>query len=188
MLEDNDEDVPPLDPKKVALFVILLAMVAFAGWRYWRASQAIAAVAEASKDYRKLFPARTVDAPPPVPKPVVAAAAPVSGIGMLKVDDDMRAPKPVPPPMPVAEPAAAPSPAPAAVVKTVAPARVKPAHKAFNQPSLNSGAFSRLNGGSGVSFSGGSMGGGGGKVAAPAEPALPNIPGLPTMPAAPAEQ
>ena len=58
------EDEAPLDPKKVALFVILLAMISFAGWRYWRARQAVAAVAEASKDYRKPFPARTAEAPP----------------------------------------------------------------------------------------------------------------------------
>jgi len=167
----QDDDAPPLDPKKVAVFVIMLGLIAFAGWRYWQGRAAVAAVAEASKDYRKLFPARSTEAPPPAPKPVFTTAAPVSGIGMLKIDDDMRAPKPVP--------AAPPPQAEAPPVVAVKAEPVRPARKAFNQPRLNSGAFSGLNGGSGVGFSGSAMSGGGGGAAAPANPALPEIPGMP---------
>lgn len=173
----QDDDVPPLHPGKVALFVALIGLVAFAGWRFWRAQQAVAAVAEASKDYRKLFPARGAEPPPPPVRPVVATQAPVSGIGMLKIDDDMRAPTPAPasePPPP--EPEEAP-PEVAVKVEAAAPAPVKPAKKAFNQPRLNSGAFSNLHGGAGVGFSGTALSGGG---AAPAAPVLPAIPGLPT--------
>lgn len=179
----QDDDVPPLDPKKVAVFVIMLGMIAFAGWRYWQGRAAVAAVAEASKDYRKLFPARSAEAPPPAPKPVFAAAAPVSGIGMLKIDDDMRAPKPVPAAPPPQAPPQAEAP-PVVEAKAEAAAPVKPARKAFNQPRLNSGAFSGLNGGSGVGFSGSAMSGGGGGAPAPANPALPEIPGMPAVPAA----
>lgn len=172
----QDDDVPPLHPGKVALFVALLGLIVFAGWRFWRAQQAVAAVAEASKDYRKLFPARSAEPPPPPARPVIATPAPVSGIGMLRIDDDMRAPKPAPaaaPPPP--EPEKAP-PAVAVKAEAAAAAPVKPAMKAFNQPRLNSGAFSTLNGGSGVGFSGGAMSGGG---AAPAAAVPPAIPGLP---------
>jgi len=169
-----------LDPKKVALFVILLAMIAFAGWRYWRARQAIAAVAEASKDYRKLFPARSMEEPPPAPKPLVAAEAPASGM-MLKVDDDMRAPKRAPAEVaaPVPDPPKAEAP-PAPVVKAAAVVPVKPAKKDFNRRGLNSGGSSRLNGGAGIGFSGGSSSGGGGS--APTTPALPTVPAMPAAP------
>lgn len=181
MLEQEDDEVPPLDPKKVAVFILLLGMIAFAGWRYWRAQAAVAAVAEASKDYRKLFPSRSAEPPPPPPQPVVTAAAPVSGM-MLQIDADMRAPKKVPP---AAPPEAAP---PAAVAKVEAPAPVKPAKKAFNQPRLNSGGFSGLNGGSGITYSGRSLSGTGAPAAPaaanPAAPAMPNIPGMPAVPAA----
>ena len=166
------EDEASLDPKKVALFVTLLGMIAFAGWRYWQAREAVAAVAEASKDYRKLFPARTVEAPPVETKPVVAAEAPASGM-MLKVDDDMRTPRPAPkvdpPTAPPPEPTKAE--APAAVVKAAVPGVVKPASKSFNRRGLNSGSFSRLNGGAGIGFSGGASSGGGGS--APTTPAAP---------------
>ena len=160
-----NEDENPLDPKKVALFVILLVLIAFAGWRYWRARQAIAAVAEASKDYRKLFPARSMEEPPPAPKPLAAPGAPVSGIGMLQVDDDMRAPKraPAAAPAPAPDPPQAEAP-PVPVVKAAAVAPVKPAPKEYNRRGLNSGAFSRLNGGSGIGFTGGSSSGGGGSA------------------------
>lgn len=172
----QDDDVPPLHPGKVALFVGLLGLIAFAGWRFWRAQQAVAAVAEASKDYRRLFPARNAEPPPPPVRPVIASQAPVSGIGMLKIDDDMRAPRPAPaaePPPPEQEEA---PPEVSVKAEAVAAAPVKPAKKAFNQPRLNSGAFSTLNGGSGVGFSGGALSGAG---AAPAAPVLPAIPGLP---------
>ena len=177
-----NDDENSLDPKKVALFVILLAMIAFAGWRYWRARQAIAAVAEASKDYRKLFPARSMEEPPPAPKPLVAAEAPASGM-MLKVDDDMRAPKraPAAAPTPVPDPPQAEAP-PAPVVKAAAVVPVKPAQKDFNRRGLNSGGFSRLNGGAGIGFSGGSSGGGGGS--APTTPALPTVSGVLAAPPA----
>lgn len=178
ILDQPEEDEPPLDPKKVVLFVVLLAMIGFAGWRFWRATKAVADVAEASKDYRKLFPARSEEAPPaapPLPKPLVAAEAPVSGIGLLQIDDDMRAPKRAPAPAPAPPPEPTPPP-PAATVKAEAAVPVKPAKKAFNQPRLNSGAFSTLNGGSGVGLTGGAMSGG---AAAPAAPVLPAIPGLP---------
>lgn len=163
-----NEDENSLDPKKVALFVILLGMIAFAGWRYWRARQAIAAVAEASKDYRKLFPARSMEEPPPAPKPLAAPGPSVSGIGMLQIDDDMRAPKRAPAvvPAPVPDPPQAEAP-PVPVVKAAADTPVKPAQKDFNRRGLNSGAFSRLNGGSGIGFSGGSSGGGSAPVASP---------------------
>jgi translation initiation factor IF-2 len=177
-MSDHNDDVPPLDPVKVAVFVLLLGGIAFAGWRFYRAQSAVAAVAEASKDYRKLFPARGAETPAPPPKPMVAAQAPVSGMGLLKIDDEMRAPKPAPaeePPPPAAPAEEAPPPPRAAA--PAAPA--KPARKAFNQPRLNSGAFSGLNGGSGVGLSGGSLGGGGGAAPSPAAPVLPDIPGLP---------
>ena len=165
--------------KKVALFVILLGMIAFAGWRYWRAREAIAAVAEASKDYRKLFPARSREEPPPAPKPLVAAEAPASGM-MLKVDDDMRAPRrdPAVVQAPAPDPPQAEAP-PAPVVKAAAVAPVKPAQKNFNRRGLNSGGFSRLNGGTGIGFSGGSSSGGGGT--APVTPVLPAVPGVPAV-------
>ena len=170
----EDDDDAPLDPKKVILFVMLLAMVAFAGWRFMRARAAVAAVAEASKDYRKLFPARSAEVPVEAPKPVVTAEAPRSGIGMLMVDADMRAPAPAPAaaaPPPQAPPAA--EPPPAVQVQAAAP---KAAPKTFNRKGLNSGAFSGLNGGSGVGFSGSAMsGGGGGSAPAPAAPAMPDI-------------
>ena len=169
MIEEEDE-VPPLDPKKVALFVLLLGLIAFAGWRYWRARVAVAAVAEASKDYRRLFPARSAEAPAPPPKPIVVAGAPISGIGLLKIDDDMREPKPVPA---AAPPAAPPETPPVAVVKTESAAPiVKPVKKEFKRPRLNSGAFSGLNGGSGVGFSGRTVSGGGG-APPPADPPVP---------------
>lgn len=181
ILDQPEEEIPPLDPKKVVLFAVLLLMIAFAGWRFLRARKAVAEVAEASKDYRKLFPARSAEppaAPVPLTKPVAAAEAPMSGIGLLKVDDDMRQPKRAPaeePPPPQAE-EEAPPPAPAAAAPA-APA--KPAKKAFVQPRLNAGAFSGLNGGSGIGFSGGSAGGGGAAPAPAAAPAMPAIPGLP---------
>ena len=150
MFEDNDA---PLDPVKVAAFALLLGVAAFGGWRYWRARAAVAAVAEASKDYRRLFPSRSAETSIPAPRPVAAAEAPVSGMAMLKIDDDMRAPKPAEPkPQPPAQVEAA----PVAVVKVKAAALVKPAKKTFRQPRLNSGAFSGLNGGAGIGFSGGS--------------------------------
>jgi hypothetical protein len=180
----QDDDVPPLDPKRVVVFVLLLGMIAFAGWRYWQARAAVAAVAEASKDYRKLFPARSSEAPAPPPKPVLSTEAPVSGIGMLKIDDDMRAPKPAPPSAepPAALPQAPPQAEapPVAIEKAVAAAPVKPVSKTFSRPRLNSGAFSGLNGGSGIGFSGtATSGGGGGGSAAPKVPAIPGMPAVP---------
>jgi hypothetical protein len=183
-MSQDDDDVPPLDPKRVAVFVILLGMIAFAGWRYWQARAAVAAVAEASKDYRKLFPARSTEAPAPPPKPILATEAPVSGIGMLKIDDDMRAPKKAPPSAepPAALPQAPPqAEAPPVAVEKAAP--VKPVSKTFSRPRLNSGAFSGLNGGSGIGFSAGTAGGGGGGVKGAAAPAVPAIPGMPAVPA-----
>lgn len=183
--DDGSDDVPPLDPKKVIVFVIMLGMIAFAGWRYWQGRAAVAAVAEASKDYRKLFPARSTEAPPAAPKPVFTTAAPVSGMGMLKIDDDMRAPKPVPAAPPPQAPPQAEAP-PVVEAKAEAAVPVKPAMKTFNRPRINSGGYSGLNGGAGVGFSGRGMSGGGGGAAAPApdNPALPNIPGMPPVPAA----
>lgn len=175
ILDQPDEpEVPPLDPKKVFLFGVLLAMIVLAGWRFLRAQKAVAEVAEASKDYRKLFPARSPDgppAPPPAAKPIVTAEAPASGIGLLKIDDDMRQPKRAPA-AETAPPEAPPQPqAPAIAVKAEPAPAPKPAKKAFVQPRLNSGAFSGLNGGAGLS---GSMSGGG--TAAPAPAAIPAVP------------
>lgn len=154
-MTDEEDEVPPLDPKKVALFVILVGMVGFAGWRFWRAQKAVAAVAEASKDYRKLFPTRS-SAPPPAAAAPAATGAPTSGM-MLQVDDDMRVPKPAAPPLntPEAPPEAPPEAEAktAIAVKEDMAAPAKPAPKAYTRPKLNSGAFSGLNGGSGVGFS-----------------------------------
>ncbi len=180
MLEQDDA-APPFSPVKVTIFVLLLGLIAFAGWRFLRARAAVSAVAEASKDYRKLFPARVEKAPEPPPKPA-AVAAPVSGIVLLKIDDDMRAPKP---PAPSAEPPpptiAAP---PVAAAKVEAAAPAKPAPKEFKRSGLNSGAFSRLNGGSGIGYQGRTLSGSGSAppAANPAAPAPPNIPGLPAVP------
>lgn len=188
----DQDDVPPLDPVKVTVFVLLLGAIGFAGWRFVRAQSAVNAVAEASKDYRKLFPARSSEAPEPPPKRVEGPAV-QSGMAMLKIDDDMRAPKP--------EPAAAPEPpkeeappAPVVEAKVQAAAPVRPARKAFNQPRLNSGGISGLNGGSGVGLTGGGLAGGGGGAPTPAPgsgdaaPALPNIPGLPAIPGVPEQK
>lgn len=183
ILDQPEEEVPPLDPKKVVLFAVLLLMIAFAGWRFLRARKAVAEVAEASKDYRRLFPARSTEPPPapvPLPRPVAAAEAPVSGIGLLKVDDDMRQqapPKAEPPAAADAPIEATADPVKASAAAPAAPA--KPAKKAFVQPRLNAGAFSGLNGGSGIGFSGGSAGGGGAAPAPAAAAAMPAIPGLP---------
>ncbi|MCM2305397.1 MAG: hypothetical protein NDJ72_11885 [Elusimicrobia bacterium] len=172
------DDVPPLDPVKVAVFVLLLGGIAFAGWRFYRAQSAVAAVAEASKDYRKLFPARGAETPAPPPKPLAAAEAPVSGMGLLKVDDEMRIPKQAPPEAEPPPPAEEPAAAAAAPAKAAPAAPARPARKAFNQPRLNSGAFSGLNGGSGVGLSGGGLGGGGVSAPPPAAPAAPDLSGL----------
>lgn len=150
MLND-DEDVPPLDPKKVALFGMLLGAIVFAGWRFWTAHQAVKAVAEATKDYRKLFPARSEEVPEPeVPRALPGGARTQSGIGMLKIDDDMRQPRAVR--APAVEKEEAPPPPPAATVRVEAAANPQP--KAVPRPKLNSGAFSGLNGGSGLTFGG----------------------------------
>lgn len=198
ILDQDVEDLPPYSPVKVTVFVLLLGMIAFAAWRFLRASAAVAQVAEASKDYRKLFPARVAEVPAPAPAPVATTAAPASGMAMLKIDDNMRAPKLTPPPaapLPSEPPSAAPPeseppksapPVAAAPVKAPAldsPKANRPAQKLFNQPRLNSGAFSGLNGGAGVSISGPGMGGGGGNAAPAAAPAMPVIPGLPAVPA-----
>lgn len=150
MLQDDD-DVPPLDPKKVALFGMLLGAIVFAGWRFWVAHQAVKAVAEASKDYRKLFPSRTeeVEEPEP-PRALPAGARTQSGIALLKVDDDMRQPKAV------RAPAIKREEAPPPPVETAPAAAAKPQPKAVPRPKLNSGAFSGLNGGSGLTFGGSS--------------------------------
>lgn len=163
----DDEEVPPLSPVRVTLFVLFLAGLAFGGWRLYLANKAVADVKEASKDYRRLFPSRAQEAAnAPAPIPAVSEVPAKSGM-MLQVDEDMKPPKPEPAaPPPAAEPAPPPVEAPAPVVKADAPA--KPAPKAFNRPKLNSGAFSTLNGGSGIGISGGVAGGGGGKTAAPA--------------------
>lgn len=185
-MSSQDDDVPPLDPVKVTVFVLLLAAIGFAGWRFIRAQSAVAAVAEASKDYRKLFPARSSEAPEPPPQRVEGQTV-KSGMSLLQVDDDMRAPTPAPAPTPQPPKEEAP---PAAVVeaKVQAAAPVRPMRKAFNQPRLNSGGISGLNGGSGVGLSGGGLaGGGGGGAPTPApgsvDPAAAaaalNIPGLP---------
>ena len=168
--DSGDEDVPPLDPKRVAVFVIMLVMIAFAGWRYWQGRAAVAAVAEASKDYRKLFPARSAEATPSAPKPVFTTGAPVSGIGMLKIDDDMRTSKPVPAAAPPQAPPQAEAP-PVVEAQAEAAAPVKPARRAFNQPRLNSGGYSGLNGGAGIGFSGSAMSGGSGSEPPAVDPA-----------------
>ncbi len=185
-MSSQDDDVPPLDPVKVTVFVLLLGAIAFAGWRFMRAQAAVAAVAEASKDYRKLFPARSSEAPVPPPQRVEGPTV-KSGMSMLQIDDDMRTTKPVPAaavPQPPKEEAA---PVPTVEAKVQAAAPVKPARKAFNQPRLNSGGISGLNGGSGVGLSGGGLAGGGGgaptpapgSVDAAAAAAALNIPGMP---------
>ncbi|MBI4060155.1 MAG: hypothetical protein HY403_01865 [Elusimicrobia bacterium] len=158
-----DEEVPPLSPWKVAIFVLALGLGACAVWSFWR-TRAVAIVA-APKDYRKLFNARSMEREPP-PKPVAAAVAPVSGIGMLRIDDDMRAPKPLA--------ASEPPPAPSRVEAAPA-APAKPAKKTFGRPRLNSNAFSGLNGGAGIGYSGRTIGGGGSAPAAP-DPAAPEKP------------
>jgi len=149
----QDDDVPPLDPVKVTLFVLLLGGIAFAGWRFVRAQAAVAAAAEESKDYRKLFPARGgVPEPPPQPILLAAPSAPVSGM-MLKIDDDMRATKPVEAPeeeKPVQAEVKAEPPAPPPVVLPAALAPAAPAAKTFVQPKLNSGGLNGLNGGAGI--------------------------------------
>jgi hypothetical protein len=154
MLESqSDDEVPPLDPVKVALFVLLLGGIAFAGWRLLRAQAAVAAVADASKDYRKLFPARAsaLAAPSPQAGPVVVEAPP-SGM-MLKIDDDMKIPKTAPAAEEAPPPAAAEAKVEAAVAPSpvvAPPAPIAPAAKAFVQPKLNAGGMSRLNGGAGI--------------------------------------
>ncbi len=163
----DEDEAPPLSPVRVTLFVLFLAGLAFGGWRMYIANKAVADVAEASKDYRKLFPSRAQEAATaPAPIPIVSEVPAKSGM-MLQVDEDMKPPKPEPK-APEAAPVEAPPPvaAPAPVVKAAAPAKPQP--KAFNQPRLNSGAFSGLNGGSGIGMSGGAAGGGGGKAAVPA--------------------
>ena len=180
-VSDDDEDVPPLDPKRVAVFVLLLAMIAFAGWRFLRARAAVNAVAEASKDYRKLFPARSEErTEPPVKRVTTTQETVVSGMGMLKIDDDMRAPAPAraqaaepPPPAPPEAP-------PAVAVKYDAPAKPQP--KAFSQPRLNSGNRSGLNGGAGIGYSGRTMSMNGGSPPAAAQPTKdPAAPAMPDM-------
>ena len=158
----SDDDAP-LDPVRVTLFVLFLAGVGFGAWRLYVGRTAVAAVKEATKDYRKLFPSRADEVAPPVPATVIAAAPQKSGM-MLKIDEDMKPPKPEPAaPPPAKEPE--PAPVSAATAKTMA-APKKPGAKPFNPKGLNSGAFSRLNGGGGVGFSGGNSGGGGGAPAA----------------------
>ncbi len=170
MIEQND-DVPPLDPAKVAVFMLLLGLIAFAGWRLWRTQSAVTAAASVAKDYKKLFPAHVKETPP---NSVRRTTAPGSSIGMLRIDDDMRAPVPVL--------ATAPA-VPAAPAKAVPAQLVQPARKAFNQPRLNSSAFSRLNGGAGISYSGRATSGSGTPpVTNSATPALPDIPGMPVLP------
>lgn len=184
--DEAEEGLPPYDPVKILVFAVLVSMVAFAGWRLMRAKKAVAAVAEASKDYRKLFPSRGAEALPEPPKPVVAAPAAPSSM-MLSVDEDMKV---KPAPRPVAEkPAAAPPEAPPVAAKAVVAAPAKRGSKAFNQPRLNSGAFSGLNGGSGIGFSGGQGGGGGAPPAAAGTPdaaaaaaAAAAVPGMPAIP------
>jgi hypothetical protein len=154
MLEpQDDDDVPPLDPVKVALFVLLLGGIAFAGWRLLRAQAAVAAVADASKDYRKLFAARAPAVAAPAPRTTIAVVdAPPSGM-MLKIDDDMRTPKPVPAAPVEEKPAAAEAKIEAPVVAPAvlaAPAPVVPAAKTFVQPKLNKGGMAGLNGGAGI--------------------------------------
>ena len=185
-MSSQDDDVPPLDPVKVTVFVILLGAIAFAGWRFVRAKSAVSAVAEASKDYRKLFPARASEAPEPPPKRVEGPTV-KSGMAMLQIDDDMRQPKPSPAAASKPPKETAPPPAAAAEVKVQAATPVQPGRKAFNQPRLNSGAFSGLNGGSGVGISGGGMSGGGAPAPAAggAAPAMPDIPGMPAIPGLP---
>ncbi|UPT74676.1 MAG: hypothetical protein M0D55_02820 [Elusimicrobiota bacterium] len=170
----DDEDVPPLSPVKVTLFVLFLGGLAFGGYTVWRANKAQTAVAEASKDYRKLFPARGQEPPPPEIKTVIPLSAkPESGM-LLKIDDEMRPPKPQPaePPPAVETKAEAvvaaqpPAPAPAAPAK--------PAPKAFNQPRLNQGGYSGMGGGGiGLSGVGGSFGGGGAPKGAAAPAGAP---------------
>lgn len=186
-MSSQDDDVPPLDPVKVTVFVLLLGAIGFAGWRFVRAQSAVNAVAEASKDYRKLFPARASEAPEPPPQRVEEPTV-KSGMSMLQIDDDMLTPKRVPATAAPEPPKEEPVPVVEAKVQAAAP--VKPARKAFNQPRLNSGGLSGLNGGSGVGLSGGGMSGGGGAPApaAGAAPALPDIPGMPAIPGAPEQK
>jgi hypothetical protein len=161
------DDEEPLDPVRVTLFVLFLAGLGFGAWRLYVGRTAVAAVKEATKDYRKLFPSRADEVAPPVPATVLAAAPQKSGM-MLKIDEDMKPAKresAASPPPKEPEPAAI----SAAAAKTVA-APKKTAAKPFNPKGLNSVAFSRLHGGSGLGFSGGSSGGGGGTPTAGGEP------------------
>lgn len=173
----SDDDEAPLDPVRVTLFVLFLAGLGFGAYRLYIGRKAVAAVKEASKDYRKLFPSRADEVPEPVVKQT-AATTPAASSMMLQIDEDMKTPKPQPKTLPApqtAPVAAAPAPVP---VKT-APA--KAVQKPIPQARLNSGAFSRLNGGSGVGFSGGSAGGGGAPTAgAPGADAKPGE--MPAMP------
>lgn len=186
---DEDDDVPPFDPIKVALFAALLGTMGFAAWRLCRVPAA-PRVAAGSKNYRGLFTPRSA-APPAAPEPAPALAEPpaepASSIGMLEVDDEMRAPKPAPEPEPAPVSAAAapsePPPRPVAVIKAAVVPRK--AARPFNQPRLNSGAFSRLNGGAGVGFSGSAMGGGGAAPTAAVASSAAVIPGLPDLSAIP---
>ena len=154
-LDQDDDQVPPLDPVKVALFVFLLCGIAFASWRFLRAQAAVGAEVEASKDYRKLFQPRSAGVPEAPPRSLISAAdsSPASGM-MLKIDDDMRAPRPVEA-APVEQKAPvvevkAEAPGPPPVVLPAAPAPIAPAVKTFVQPKLNSGGLTGLNGGAGI--------------------------------------
>ncbi len=162
----EDDDVPPISPIRVGLLILFLAGVAFGAYRLYQENRAVTAVAEASKDYRKLFPARGQEQPEPeIPQNAPLSAVPQSGM-MLKIDDDMRPPAPAPKETPPAEAKTEPAPVAAAPAPAPAAAPAKPQPKTFNQPRLNQGAYSRL-GGTGIGMSGSNMGGGA-AVAAPA--------------------
>ncbi len=169
-----DDEEGAIDWPKVFLTLILATGMIGGGVFVYKARKAAALKAATEvKDYKGLFTQRGTE-PQPIADPNALPATKPSPYAtssiMLQVDPDFKAPvvvKSTEPAPPVA--AAAPEPAKPQPKTVAAPA--KPAYKPFVKPSLNSGAFSRLNGGSGMGMSGGGMsGGGGGAAPAPGAP------------------
>ena len=153
----GDEEEYALDYGKVAAAaLVVVGLISGGVWLFISSRNTVAS--EPAKDYKKLFSARSaapiaVPAPVPVlpPEPAVAAQ---SSLGMLKIDDNMRAQPPAarlaaaPAPEPPLE-----APAPEPVLTQARPAA--PAKKSFAPPRLNTAAYSSLNGGAGIVMSGG---------------------------------